>query len=164
MKCAPPKGENAMEIEKIMEANKKLLLLRRGLLHHMLMESGLHPGQPELLFYVQQHPGCSQRQMADDAGVTAASIASSFKRMENAGLIRRRSDTADLRCNRVYITQRGEEALRECMEKLHALNDRMMRGLDAQERQSFCLCLEKVMNNLLEENNHTGIDKENAKR
>lgn len=151
MKFAAPKGENAMEIEKIVETNKKMMLIRRGLLHHMLTQIGLHPGQPEMLFFVQQHPGCSQRQMAEDAGVTAASIAASFKRMENAGLIRRRSDTADLRCNRVYITQRGEEALQACMEKLQALNARMVQGLDAEEQRLFCRCLQKITDNLLNE-------------
>ena len=131
-------------IENILEANKKMLLLRRGIMHHLLTQYGLHPGQPEMLCYVQQHPGCSQRQIAEDAGVSAASIAASFKRMEHAGLIRRRSDTADLRCNRVYITERGESAIQACMEQLKQINQIMLADLDEDDLQALLRCIDKI--------------------
>lgn len=135
-------------IESILEANKKMLLLRRGIMHHLLTQYGLHPGQPEMLCYVQQHPGCSQRQIAEDAGVSAASIAASFKRMEHAGLIRRRSDTADLRCNRVYITERGESAIQACMEQLKQINQIMLADLDEDDLQALLRCIDKINKNL----------------
>ena len=137
-----------MQIETIIEVNKRMMLLRRGIMHHMLTRFGLHPGQPEMLCYVQQHPGCTQREMAQDAGVSAASIAASFKRMENNGLIRRRSDTADLRCNRVYITERGESALQACMSEVTALNDCMLKDLAPEDLEVFLRCLERITENL----------------
>lgn len=139
-----------MRSDDILEINKRMMLLRRSIMHHFLIRFGLHPGQPEMLFYVQQHPGCSQREMAEEAGVSAASIAASFKRMENAGLIRRRSDTSDLRCNRVYITERGETALKACMEEMLSVNERMMRDLSDEEMESFLVCLQKINRNLNE--------------
>ncbi|MBQ9197715.1 MAG: MarR family transcriptional regulator [Clostridia bacterium] len=135
-------------MENILEANKKMLLLRRGIMHHMLTQYGLHPGQPEMLCYVQMHPGCSQRQIAEDAGVSAASIAASFKRMENAGLIRRRTDTADLRCNRVYITERGESAIQSCMRDMERLNQQMLQDLNDEEMETLLRCLSKINQNL----------------
>jgi len=137
-----------MDCQQIIEACEHMMLLRRGLLRHILSSTCLHLSQPEMLFYVMQNPGCSQRQMANDAGVTAASVAASFKRLENAGMIRRRSDTADLRCNRVYITQRGEEELRACMRKMQALNQEMLQGLDEEELTVLCRCLGKISENL----------------
>ena len=135
-------------IENIMEANKKMLLLRRSIMRHMLSQYGLHPGQPEMLCYVQMHPGCLQRQIAEDAGVSAASIAASFKRMENAGLIRRRSDTADLRCKRVDITERGESAIQACMEETQRINHLMLWNLDDEEMTVLLRCLSKINQNL----------------
>ena len=135
-------------IEHVIESNKKMLLLYRGIVRHMLMRYGLHPGQPEMLYYVQTHPGCLQRQIAEEAGVSAASIAASFKRMENAGLVRRRSDTADLRCNRVYITERGEKAIQACMEEMQRINQLMLRDLDTEETETLLRCLTKINQNL----------------
>ncbi len=137
-----------MRMDAIFEINKRVMLLRRGIIHHLLTQYGLHPGQPEMLRFVQQHPGCSQREMAEDAGVSAASIAASFRRMENAGLIRRRSDTSDLRCNRVYITERGEDALKSCMDDMLKLNDVMLRALSEEELAGFLECLRKISDSL----------------
>lgn len=133
-----------MESDHLLELTKKLMQLRRGMIRLALTRYGLHPGQPELLQYIRQHPGCSQRQMAEDAGVTAASIAASFKRMENAGFIRRRADTADLRCNRVYLTERGEKELAYCMQDLENINRCMLASLSAEEVDCLTACLEKM--------------------
>lgn len=137
-----------MNIDEVFDTSKHMMQMRRSILHRLLKQCGLHLGQPEMLLYVQENPGCSQRQMAEDAGVSAASIAASFKRMENAGLIRRRSDTADLRCNRVYITERGEKALNDCKDQLRQLNRQMLQGLDEEEIDLLLRCLEKINRNL----------------
>ena len=137
-----------MNAEQMICTFEKTILMRRNAMRRELTQHGLHLGQPEMLIYVQAHPGCSQREMAEDAGVTAASIAASFKRMENAGLIRRRSDTADLRCNRVYITQKGEEELASCQAAMQALNARMLDGLSEEEISLLHACMEKISRNL----------------
>ena len=139
-----------MVTEDIIESCERMMMLRRNVLRKALFCHGLHLGQPEMLLYVQQNPGCSQRQMAEDAGVTAASIAASFKRMESAGLIRRRADTADLRCNRVYITEKGEEELAYCLQDVQDLNQKMLCGLDTDELELMRRCMEKMVLNLLD--------------
>ena len=136
------------ETQQLIAVCEKMMLLRRASMRQLLLRHGLHLGQPEMLLYVQTHPGCSQRQMAEDAGVTAASIAASFKRMEHAGLIRRRSDTADLRCNRVYITERGESAIQACMEQLKQINQIMLADLDEDDLQALLRCIDKINKNL----------------
>lgn len=136
--------------EKVILCCEKMMFLRRSAMRQALFQYGLHLGQPEMLCYVKENPGCSQRQMAEDAGVTAASIAASFKRMENAGFIRRRADTADMRCNRVYITQKGEEELQRCLDEMKALNEVMLQGLAEEDLQALKRCMEKINQNLLE--------------
>lgn len=136
------------ETQQLIAVCEKMMLLRRASMRQLLLRHGLHLGQPEMLLYVQTHPGCSQRQMAEDAGVTAASIAASFKRMENAGLIRRRADTADLRCNRVYITPKGEEELAQCRSDVECLNRSMVEGLDAAEMKRLETVFSLMIHNL----------------
>lgn len=111
----------------------------------------LYFGQPAMLEYVRNHPGCSQRQMADEARVTAASVATSFKRLENAGLISRRTDTADTRCRRVYITAAGEKELSNCQAAIEEMNVNMLTNISEEELVILKNCLRKMIKNLQNE-------------
>lgn len=137
-----------MENNRVAESCEKMMALRRARVRRVLLRRGLHLGQPEMLAFISAHPGCSQKQMADSAGVTPASIAASFKRMESAGLIRRRADTADTRCNRVYITERGESELQSCRQDIEQLNAQMLDGIATEDLEAFCRCVAKICENL----------------
>ena len=113
-----------------------------------LQQSSLHVGQPAMLAFVQKHPGCSQKQMADEAHVTPASIAASFKRLENAGLIYRRADTADTRCNRVYTTSAGERELDYCLNALEGIDSILTDGINESEMAAFENTLNRMIANL----------------
>lgn len=127
---------------------EELMRIRKSQQRNVLSQSSLHVGQPAMLSFVRQHPGFSQKQMADEAHVTPASIAASFKRLENTGLILRRTDTADTRCNRVYITQAGERELDFCQESLKQIDDRLLTGLKETEIEVFENTLRKMIMNL----------------
>lgn len=139
-----------MEDGMVVECCERMIALRHARVRRMLLRRGLHLGQPEMLSFVQANPGCSQKQMADSAGVTPASIAASFKRMESAGLILRRADTADARCNRVYITEKGERELALCQQEISRVNAAMLRGITPQELSVLEACIEKISRNLRE--------------
>ena len=72
--------------------------------------SGLWYGQPPLLQYIHRHPDCTQSELCTDTGVSAPSIAVSVKRLIKAGLVEKSRDENDQRCNRLHLTQRGEQA------------------------------------------------------
>ncbi len=133
---------------KIASSVEMLLRRRNALQRKILSYSSLHVGQPDMLRYICEHPGCSQKQMADHARVTPASIAASFKRLERNGLIMRRADTADTRCNRVYITKAGERELDYCLEKLNKLDDVLTEGIGKEELQCFEKVIQKMLDNL----------------
>lgn len=138
-----------MDCKKVIETCEKMISLRRSELRQALMQNGMHLGQPEMLNFVAEHPGCTQRQIAENSGVTAASIAASFKRMEHSGLIYRQTDEADLRCNRVFISDKGKVALERCKAAVAAINGEMLAGLSDDELHAFCRCMEKINSNLL---------------
>ena len=103
-----------------------------------------------MLEYVRSHPGCTQKEMADEARVTPASIAASFKRMENAGFISRCADVSDTRCNRVYITAEGEKALSACLDALEGLDSAMLKGIDSDSLAILQTCLDRMIENMQE--------------
>lgn len=117
---------------------------RKRCQRNILKSSSLHLGQPAMLAFVKENPGCSQKQMADAAQVTPACVAASFKRMERAGLIMRREDTADSRCNRVYITQAGERELNYCQEALETTDQRLLSCLTQEETEQLEYLLQKI--------------------
>jgi len=139
-----------MKYERLLTACEKLAQLRRNKQRQLLTAAGLHIGQPAMLEFVRSHPGCTQKEMADQACVTAASIAASFKRLENAGFISRRVDTSDTRCNRVYITEAGERALNNCMQHCTSLDSIMLEGISDEDAGILQKCIEQMIANIQE--------------
>ena len=137
-----------MKHESVMSACKELAQLRLARQRKSLSSCCLHIGQPAMLEFVRRHPGCTQKEMADEAGITPASVAASFKRLENAGFIMRRVDTADTRCNRVYITAAGEKELAACLSALRQIDEDMLHGIDEESLSLLESCLEKMIKNI----------------
>jgi len=132
------------------EQIEEVLRVRKACHRSMLSKSCLYPGQPAMLGYICDHPGCSQKQIADRLGVTPASVAISLKRLESAHLITRRADTADTRCNRVYITQAGEKELDYCLESLEAFDFSVINALSESETEMLEVLLLKLKSALKE--------------
>ncbi|MBE5787281.1 MAG: MarR family transcriptional regulator [Clostridiales bacterium] len=132
-------------------AMHRLELLRRIQSRVAIGPSGLHPGQPPLLHYILSHPGCTQKEAADELDVTAASAAASLKRLEKAGLVERTADEKDARRNCLYVTQAGKEKLEEQKRIFDALDERMFQGLSEEEIAFFQRICERMFDNLADE-------------
>ncbi len=145
-------------------AMHRLELLRRIKARELMADSGLHPGQPRLLEYVRSHPGCTQKEAADELDVTPASIAASLKRLEKTGYVRRESDEKDARRNRLYLTAAGEWQIEENHRRFDQLDGEMFRGMTEDEVEAFRRACEKMFDNLADEScRHLTIWKLNRK-
>jgi len=140
-----------MSETELIETLEKVMVLRRNRIRKILFRHGMHLGQPEMLNYVLQHPGCTQKQAAENANVTPASVAASFKRMENMQLIDRLTDPADTRCNRVYLSDAGESALKECLTEIEKLDTVMLSGINEKSIQAILIAANQIINNLKED-------------
>ena len=137
-----------MEHTEIICALERIMRSRTAAQRNVLLQSSLHVGQPAMLRFIVAHPGCSQKQIADDAKVSPASVAASIKRMERAGLITRRSDTSDTRCNRVYVTKAGEQELNFCSEGLSRIDAFITEGMSDAELEKLQTLFAKMIKNL----------------
>ena len=140
-----------MDHTPVADALHRLELLRRIRGRGLISGAGLHPGQPPLLQYIYDHPGCTQRDAARELDVTPASSAASLKRLEKAGLVERRPDYADARRNRLYVTKQGEEKMWACRKQFLALEERMFAGMNDEEIAAFRNACEKMFENLADE-------------
>ena len=140
-----------MELHEIAGAMRRLELLRKIKVRTAMTAAGLHAGQPMLLEFIARHPGCTQRECAEELDVTAASAAVSLKRLEKAGLVRRSPDPADARCNRLYVTGEGEKRIHLARGALDEMDERMFSGISPEERGHFKALCEKMFDNLADE-------------
>lgn len=140
-----------MELYEVVSSIRRLELMRRIMTRRVLRNLGLHPGQPPMIEYVISHPGCTQKNVADELDITPASAASSLKRLEKAGIIRREADLNDCRCNRLYATELGKQKSTDAREAFDALDIRMFAGINDEERVMYKVLCERMFENMADE-------------
>jgi MarR family transcriptional regulator, organic hydroperoxide resistance regulator len=89
------------------QAFMKTLHLHRQLMLRKLVGKGRHPGQAICLGLVALHDGISQRDLADTMHLSRPRVTAILQELEREGAVVRRSDAADQRLTRVYLTDEG---------------------------------------------------------
>lgn len=99
----------------------KVSRLHQNTLHNMLSGKEVYPGQPPLLRELAHRGGQSQKELAERLQIAPATLTVMLGRMEKTGLIERRSDPADQRISRVYLTDKGKAIHAEMREVMKAM-------------------------------------------
>lgn len=131
-------------------------MVRANLLHRYRITTALsglniYRGQPEILEFLLKNGECAQKTLAETMGVSAASIATSIKRMCKAGFVERTEDETDRRINRIRITQKGKEVFLAGREECSKVDARMFSGITDEEIEKFSEILIKITENLSED-------------
>ena len=101
-----------------------------------------------IMAYVLEHPGCTQGEIAGWLYISAASVATSCKRLEQEGLLERRVDPGNRRRNQLFVTEAGAALTREKRAMLDRVNERAFEGIDEGDREVFSRVLDRMMDNL----------------
>lgn len=117
---------------------------------------GLQTGYRQILRFLDQEDGVTQIDIARDCHFAAPTISVTLKKMENEGLIRRRTDKNDTRCSRVFITEKGKDLAKKHFEKIMDCENILSRGLSAEEEETLCRLLIKLRDNMLSEAENEG--------
>ena len=118
-------------------------------LRNQLNEKKLYRGDPRLLMYVYFHDGRKQAEIANGLCVKPASLTVMLQRMEQAGLVNRKSDEQDQRVQRVYITELGRETSKKTVELFQKEVKGFFEGVSEEELAVYQGVLEKVKENVL---------------
>lgn len=124
---------------------KFVQLLRKVVLR---AHSGFADGQYPIVDYVVNHQGCTQAELASALHITPASVAVSLPRMENAHLLCRRKDGANARCNRIYVTELGEQMYKQGRACADALDEKMYANLSNEQLEQLDETLDKIICNV----------------
>ena len=136
------------ELRQLVGGLSKVYITHRKCFLQQSQKHGLYVGQPQVLNFVIRHPGCTQNDIAAALGVSAASIAFSTKRLQNAGFLQKQVNNLNMRCNKLYVTPEGQEILQEFGEGYDELNQTMFEGFSDSELKLLADFTQRVDNNL----------------
>lgn len=125
-----------------------LHLLRGKRLRERTSGGGLYDGQLPILEFLIHSPGCTQCQIAHWLCVSPASIAQSTKRLQKAGLIEKRVDADNLRCNRLYATESGIATAQEYRKTFDVLDDETLHGFSEEDMRLAVDLLDRMIANV----------------
>ena len=111
---------------------------------------GLSRAQWRALAHLQRCEGTNQSRLAELMELEPISLARLIDRMEEAGLVERRSDPADRRAHRLYLTARAGPKLEQGRALGDAVRNEAFAGLKSEEREALIELLLRVRVNLSE--------------
>lgn len=136
------------KMRKLVDLLSKAFILRRKFFLKKSQSFGLYVGQPALLNYVRNHPGCTQIETAEALGVSSASIAFSTKRLQKAGYLMKQVNNLNMRCNKLYVTHEGTEVMDRFQDTYDEMNMALFEGFSIEEIEKLSELTERFIGNL----------------
>jgi len=128
----------------------QICMLNRRRMHALLDEIGLYRGQPHVLRALWDREGLTHSELAHKLQRSAATITNMLKRMEKAGFVERRHDSADERVSHVYLTDAGRAIQDRVQSVWREIEEQSFAGFGDQERGLLQGYLARIRDNLLE--------------
>ena len=94
---------------------------------------GVPVTQLGVLLFVQQHPECLQKEVAEALGLKLPAVTGLVGRMEASGLLRKQPCPQDGRASRLQLTPRGRALLGKAGPLITELNGRLTAGFSEAE-------------------------------
>ena len=88
------------------------------------------------------------RELAVYSVVEQSTLSRALDQLAGEGLIRREADADDSRATRVYITESGRSHFETLWPRMVEAQERMFRGIPAEERHAFVGTLQKMLTNI----------------
>lgn len=137
-----------MQYRDIVIRFEKLHLMRRIIRQKTTIDFPMHPGQLHLLEFINKNKGCTQAEVAEHLMISPASVAVSTKRMEKAGLIEKKVAEDNLRCKRLYITDKGRKLSERCREAFDEFDKVMFGGFSEDDLGTLKNYLDRLLDNV----------------
>jgi len=102
-----------LEGRRVVHVNEKTNEVQPLPLLRLRAEEVLHPRQRRVLRWVHEHPGCTQRQLAEALGLTKGTVSHHVRGLKEQGLVVAEEDPADARSERLRTVASAELLLLE---------------------------------------------------
>lgn len=132
-----------------------LLMANQAVIHKKVLgglkDTGLTLGQPKVLDYLKDHDGASQVEIARNCHIEPPSLTSILHRMEEKGIIERRTLNGNRRTSYIFLTEAGKEFQLAVDEAFILLEEAAFKDIPEEERQLFMKTFLKIYQNLTNE-------------
>lgn len=125
----------------------KICKTRRNKANEMLAKYGIHAGQDVLLYYLSLEDGQTVSQLATDIHIQHATISNMINRMVATDLVEKVKDKKDARVSRIFLTEKGKEAVVQLKKVWQILEGKTLDGLTDDEIIMLKKLLKKVLAN-----------------
>ena len=132
--------------------------LRRVVFDDFMKPLGVTRSQWWVLAYLSRHDGMIQSDLADVLEMGKAALGGLIDRLEASGLIERKLDATDRRVKRIQLTPNGVQTVKKMRQLSHDMSERILEGLDQDERQHLSEMLSLVKKNLVTIKHDAGIE------
>lgn len=122
--------------------------MRRTAFDQYMKPHGVTRSQWWVLSNLSRHDGMMQTELAGILDVGKVTVGGLVERLEQAGWVERRPDTADRRAKRVHLTARAHQFLAEIRQAGHEMNELAFDGLSRQDRRALSDLLGRIKTNL----------------
>lgn len=114
----------------------------------VLREHGLSTVRMRVLAVLAVTPRLSIAELAVFAVTEQSTLSRNLDAMEEGGLVCRTVRENDARAREIAITEAGRDLFDAVWPRMHALHERMFRGIDPDEHRRFTDTLRKVLRNV----------------
>ena len=117
-------------------------------LMEQLKDTGLTLGQPKVLDYLKDHDGASQKEIAAGCLIEAGSLTSILNRMEEKGLIERRTLNGNRRTFHIFLTEAGKKSQKLVEQTFTEIERQALNEISEEEYETFMSVYRKIYENL----------------
>lgn len=133
--------------EEFQQANR---LIRRKIYEESSQIEGeqLSPGQHRLMRKLQEHPGCSQKELAEALRIRPASLSELLKKLESKQQLRREQNQQDRRIMNFYLTESGTTLLERSQRLRQNNGEAIFDQLSTKDQKELSRILQELMETL----------------
>lgn len=124
--------------------------LRRIVVDRALKPLGITRSQWWVLAFLSRRDGMKQTALAADLDLTKVAIGGLLDRMETAGFVERRADSADGRARRVFLTRQGTKMVAIIRQNVERVEFEILSRVAEEDLASAAEILHQIKDTLLE--------------
>lgn len=107
-------------------------------------------GEYPILIVLNRQDGITQDEIASELGIDKSAITRVVKSLLEKGFIERKKDLEDLRCNRIYLTEKGRESWEPIQKGREEWEAIMSKNLKKEETEEVIRILSQMVENIEE--------------
>lgn len=115
----------------ILRTNKQWTLYRRKI----SQEIGIPDSYRMILMYLNRHPGASQKEIAEFRDITTSSVNQTVKEMLLTGFLEKQTSAEDLRCSKLYLTEKGKACAGQIHQRIEAAEEKITRLITPEKKK-----------------------------